>query len=124
MGGGIHKRGSRGAWRIAESLAVTLGAYAAIGVLAFWPFYRYYDDHGVDSEAAFKVQFSLIYLGHLVATLGLSAVAARLLTGRFLPVMLLVGIALALLVLPSLAALALANDCLGVSFPWDGGCPE
>jgi len=116
--------GTGGAWRIAGSLAIALVLYASIGMLAYWPFYRYYDEHGVDSDAAFKVQFSLIYLSHLATTLGLSAIAAKLLTGRISPVLLLVGIALALLVLPTLAALALANDCLGVSFPWDGGCPE
>ena len=98
--------------------------YVLAGALAFWPFYSYYDEHGVGSETRFKVVFTIILAGVVLSTLASSLFAARVLRTNVVATLVIVAIGLGIVLLPSLAALALANDCLGVSFPWDGGCPE
>ena len=113
----------RGA-RNTSAIALGFVAYVGVGVLAYSLFYTYYDDNGVSSETAFKLNFTLTFLGHLAATLGSSAIVGRALGARVATVVVAVAIGVALLLLPSLAALAFVNDCLGVSFPWDGGCPS
>ena len=107
-----------------RSVVLGLGLYVALGTLAYWLFYSYYDEHGVSSPAAFEVNFTLTVIGHLAATLASSAIVARVVGARAAPVLIGVGIGVGVLLLPSLGVLALVNDCLGVSFPWDGGCPN
>jgi len=110
--------------RTTGSVVAGLGLYVAFGTLAYWIFYSYYDEHGVSSPTAFKVIFTLTVLGHLVATLASSAIVARVVGATPAAVLVSVGIGVGVLLLPSLGVLAVVNDCLGVSFPWDGGCPH
>ena len=121
MAHGPTRLDSGRSWR---SIALGLVLYVAIGTLAYWLFYSYYDEHGVGSSTTFKVNFTLVVLGHLVATLASSAIAGRVLGASAAPVLIGVAVGVAVLLLPTLSVLALVNDCLGVSFPWDGGCPH
>ena len=110
--------------RTVWSVVLGMALYVALGIVAYGTFYDYYDAHGVASETAFKFLFLLTMAGHVLATLIASGVVARLLRARVRVVLTDVAIGAALLLLPSLAVLATVNDCMGVAFPWDGGCPE
>ena len=115
----VSKALGRAAWPIVGGLT----AYFPIGTLVYWLFYNIYDDPG-GAETAFKVWFTMSLLTHVGLTLASSVLLSVLFRADILPVLVIVGVGVALFVIPSLAVLALVNDCLGVSFPWDGGCPH
>ena len=104
-------------------VAASLITYLGAGTLIYWLFYSAYDDPA-GAATEFKAIFMLLVTFHVALTVASSLLFSWLFKAAVLPALAITGLVVALAIVPSLGVLALVNDCLGVAFPWDGGCPH